>query len=394
MTVTPKYFPVPTGASRRTALLLGGALLLAACDRSQFDVDMRGLGNGFDTSAAAASVPGRPSPDERGVISYPNTQVVLARQGENVAAVAQRLGVDAAELARFNGVAPDTILRRDELLALPNRVAEPVPGGLAAPTTGVAVTDLASAAIDQAETATATGVSTSPEPVRHRVAPGETVYSIARSYAVPVTSIAEWNGLGADLAVREGQQLLIPRAGASTLPQPTLVPGSVTEPGAGTLTPLPPSASDPLPQEPIAPAASPEAEPESPAPDLGEDEPDPPAASARLIRPVDGPIIRAYSRGRSEGIDIGAAPGTAVKAADSGTVAAITQDTDGASIVVVRHEGNLLTVYVNVTDVEVNKDDSVSRGQTIARIAQGDPSYLHFETREGLQSVDPSEFLP
>lgn len=397
MTQTPKFRAEQTAGRMRTALLLGGALALTACGDGRFDVDMRGLGNGFDTSAAAAAVPDRPVPDERGVISYPSTQVVLARQGETVGTVAQRLGVDAAELARFNGVAVDTILRRDELLALPNRVAEPTAAGPAA-TSPIAVTELASGALDRVGSGTPptsppAATLPGPEPVRHRVNPGETVYSIARLYAVPVASIAEWNGLGPDLAVREGQQLLIPRAGSTGLPQPAIV-APVTEPGQGTPTPLPPSAAAPLPQETVAPAAAPEPRPEPPAPDLGSEEPEEPETGARLIRPVEGPIIRAYARGRNEGIDIGAAPGTAVKAADSGTVAAITQDTDGASIVVVRHEGNLLTVYVNVTDVSVSKDQSVSRGQTIARIPPGDPSYLHFETREGLQSVDPSEFLP
>ena len=39
---------------------------------------------------------------------------------------------------------------------------------------------------------------------------GETAYTIARLYNVSAKSLAEWNGLGPDLAVREGQYLLIP----------------------------------------------------------------------------------------------------------------------------------------------------------------------------------------
>ncbi|MDN8966508.1 hypothetical protein Q0P08_15595, partial [Staphylococcus aureus] len=58
------------------------------------------------------------------------------------------------------------------------------------------------------------------------------------------------NGLGADLTVREGQFLLVPPAGSGAAP--TRV---VTAPGVGSPTPLPPSASAPLPDEEVAPAS-------------------------------------------------------------------------------------------------------------------------------------------
>ena len=86
--------------------------------------------------------------------------------------------------------------------------------------------------------------------------------------------------------------------------------------------------------------------------------------------------------------------GTTVNAAADGTVAAITQNTNGAEIIVVRHTGNILTVYVNVENLVVSKGDSVSQGQGIASVAAGSPSFLHFEVRDGLESVDPSDFLP
>ena len=61
--------------------------------------------------------------------------------------------------------------------------------------------------------------------MRHRVEPGETVYSIARLYGVSVTALASWNGLGPDMAIREDQELLIPIVGdanqiSSTLDDP------------------------------------------------------------------------------------------------------------------------------------------------------------------------------
>ena len=380
------------------ALLAGTALLaLTACDEP-LDLDLRDLGRGFDTSDAVQSLPNRPRPDDRGVISYPNYQVAVARRGDTPRSVAARLGLDAAELARYNGVDPDVALRRDEVLALPSRVSEPSPA-TGADSTGpiqpdpINVSELASDAIDRAEPdSPAPAASTQPaqtgaEPIRHQVQGGETVYSIARLYDVPVRGVADWNGLGPDLSVREGQYLLIPVSGAAAPAQP-----DATEPGTGTPTPTPPSAAQPLPEgDPATPPAEQTEAPE--APDIGQ--PTAPAATdAPLIYPVRGAIIREYAPGRNEGIDIQVAAGTPVKAAANGTVAAITENTNGAQIVVIRHTGDILTVYVNLSDLGVEKGSTVSQGQQIAKVASGAPAFLHFEVREGLDSVDPADFLP
>lgn len=380
------------------ALLAGTALLaLTACDEP-LDLDLRDLGRGFDTSDAVQDLPNRPRPDDRGVISYPNYQVAVARRGDTPRSVAARLGLDPAELARYNGVEPDVALRRDEVLALPVRVAEPSPatgaetGGPNQPGS-IDVSELASGAIDRAEPdSPAPDASTQPdqagaEPIRHQVQGGETVYSIARLYDVPVRGVADWNGLGPDLAVREGQYLLIPVSGRAAAAQP-----DATEPGTGTPTPTPPSAAQPLPAE--DPATPPAEQTEAPeAPDIGQTSADT-ATDAPLIYPVRGSIIREYAPGRNEGIDIQVAAGTPVKAAANGTVAAITENTNGAQIVVIRHTGDILTVYVNLDDLGVEKGSAVSQGQQIAKVASGSPAFLHFEVREGLDSVDPADFLP
>lgn len=384
---------------------------LVACD-SIPDFDLRDLGDGgFDTSEAVANLPDRPRPDDRGIISYPNYQVAVARSGDTVRSIGQRLGQDATTLGRFNGIDPDTTLRAGELIALPTRVAEPSPATGAA-TTGpirpVDVAAVATTALDRAEssapattTAAPAPAATTPrsqpapvvregvEPIRHKVARGETVFSISRRYGVPVSNIAEWNSLTADLAVREGQFLLIPQGGT-----PAPRSSAVTEPGAGSPTPVPPSATAALPDETPEAALPPAATPE--APDLGEQTAAsaPQTSTARLAMPVQGPIIREYAPGRNEGIDIAVAAGTNVVAADSGTVAAVTRDTNGVAIVVLRHSGNLLTVYTNLEELRVSKNDSVRRGQTLGRVGAGDPSFVHFEVRRGLQSANPAEFLP
>jgi len=46
-----------------------------------------------------------------------------------------------------------------------------------------------------------------------------------------------------------------------------------------------------------------------------------------------------------------------------------------------------------VTDVSVSKGDSVARGQNIAKLRDGDDAYVHFEVRQGFDSVDPTPYL-
>ena len=110
--------------------------------------------------------------------------------------------------------------------------------------------------------------------------------------------------------------------------------------------------------------------------------------------PAEGAIIRGYDRKSNQGIDIAAAAGSAVKAADAGTVTVISADTNGKGIVILRHEGNLLTVYVGVSDVSVAKGAKVKRGQAIGKVAAGDPAFLHFEVRNtSKESFDPMTYL-
>ncbi|WP_334061288.1 LysM peptidoglycan-binding domain-containing M23 family metallopeptidase [Limimaricola cinnabarinus] len=415
------------------------ALALVAACAEPFDPDLRDMGNGFDTSAAALNPAPRPRPDDRGVISYPNYQIAVAREGDTVVSLASRLGLEAGAIARYNGISPDSALRSGEVIALPSRVAEPSPA-TGAQTTGpitpsnppasagrIDVTTLAGAAIDRAAPQTRPSAQTSPaaapqtpaasatasslpsaarslpsgqEPVRHQVGRGETAYSVARLYNVPVRSLAEWNGLGPDLAVREGQFLLIPPGGtAQAAPS---APAAVTAPGSGSPTPTPPSAAAPLPEErpaPVAQAPAPqESQAAAPAPEPAP-APQPvaeqaaPKASA-MAMPAQGSIIRAYAKGRNDGIDIGAPAGSAVKAAAAGTVAAITTNTEGIQIVVIRHPDELLTVYTHVVDLTVERGASVSKGQTIGKVKAGDPSLLHFEVRKGMESQDPTNYLP
>ncbi len=402
-------------AAKRTRLFGAGlALSLTAACEGGLDLDFRGdLGAGLDTTAAAqTATTKRPEPDARGVISYPGYQVAVAQRGDTLADVAARVGIPAEELGRTNGIATTAQLRQDEIIALPYRVDETATGN-----NGVDIASLAGGAISNAEpdvstealapapsaaasSQAKTATQSGPEPIRHKVKRGETAFTIARLYNVSVRSLAEWNGLGSDFTIRENQTLLIPPTAATSAASTsatkttaaaaattaTVASNTTTKPGEGSPTPTPPSASKPLPE--VTTAAEIKAQtPE--APDLGAQQT---KSKAAMGYPVSGKIIRPYAKGKNNGIDIAGTAGAPVMAAADGKVAAITTDADDVTILVLRHPNNLMTVYYNVEGVKVSKGAQIKRGQSMA-VLPDDNSYVHFEVREGFDSVDPTPFL-
>lgn len=387
------------------------ALLLSACaNTSSLDWDLRnnaGATSGAVENATAA----RPAADSNGVISYPGYQVVVARRGDSVASVASRLNLPADQLGRYNALQPGDTLREGEILALPVRVAATdaaMPGatgqmiGSGAPGTGgIDVAAIATTALDRVGTTGTTPpkagtlpfatTGSGPVPVRYQVKRGETAFTIARTFNISAKALADWNGLGPDLSVREGQYLIIPTpADISRLPASQSA-ADATPPGIGSPTPEPPSAKLPLPAEKTVPAAQ-AAKLAPPAPDLGTTRTT--ASASAMGMPVDGKIIRSYDGKSNQGIDIASNAGAVVHAAQDGTVAVITHDpATGALIVILRHAGGLLTVYAGLDTASVAKDAVVKRGQTLGTVKGGNPAQMHFEVRQGQQSVDPLTYL-
>ena len=386
-----------TGRSRRiaAAMVMSGLVMavVSGCssDRS-LDWDLRNNGSSTAGSVERATS-ARPQPDANGVISYPGYQVVVARRGDTVASLAARVGLSGTQLASFNALNPDNPLRAGEVLALPVRVAAtnvaaalptaPMPNGLD-------VSAIATTALDRVDGTSAASAaaplssqSSGPVPVRYQVKRGETAFSIARQFDISAKALADWNGLGPDLAVREGQYLIIPTAqDAARLPA-----ADATLPGQGSPLAEPPSASQPLPDEPTPTAAQVAASLPA-SPDLSAQRTT--SSAAQFVMPIDGSITRGYKKKVNDGIDIAASAGAPIKAAAAGIVAAVTKDPSGNPILVLKHSGGLLTVYTGIASIVVAQGATVTRGQTIAKAAGGT---MHFEVRQGLESVDPLPYL-
>ncbi len=322
-------------------------------------------------------------PDSRGVITYANYQVAVARDGDTVATVAARVGTTAGELARRNALPEDTILRPGEVLLLPDSVARPAPVGAAGLDTGAISTQPLGATTSPAPQPNPfQNGQTDPliDPVRHRVEPGETAYSVARLYGVSVTALASWNGLGPDLALREGQELLVPIV--SDANRISSSASLDTQPGQGTPVAPPPSAAAPLPAD-ITAAVEPE------SPNLGALRTPP---GGRLSPPVSGKIARPYDG--KNGVGFAVPAGTPVKAAAPGEVAMVSEALGGlGAIVLVRHKDDLITTYSTLADVRVQEGESVRTGQILGVVAPRDDAGLQFDVFRGVESVDPTPYL-
>ena len=80
-----------------------------------------------DRAATSPVAPAAPSatvsttPDASGIVTYDGFQAAVARSGDTVASVAQRIGMSAAELGAYNGLSPTHPLRPGDELVLPPR---------------------------------------------------------------------------------------------------------------------------------------------------------------------------------------------------------------------------------------------------------------------------------
>jgi murein DD-endopeptidase MepM/ murein hydrolase activator NlpD len=390
-----------TPATARFALLIGAALLAGACGsrREPAPVVFRSPGGGFSSSGVAAapapSVAAAPlggptaspvaagSPDDRGIVDYGGYAAIVARPGDTIDSLAARAGIAASSLAAYNGLPADHRPRSGDELILP-----PAPSGAPAavaaavppPTSGlppVTGTGLDGGAVD-AGVARAVSAPVPPPSPGFDLARIEAAIGGAPAPAVaPAAPVAEAPPLAAGPDA--------PAAGdAAALAAGAVAAAAATDAPAAPAAPIPEPAAAPA---PVAPPAAPAVAAAPPA--------------ARFAQPVAGSVTKPFSReagARSDGVAYAAPAGEPVRAAADGQVALVSESLGGdlGTVVLIRHEGQILTVYGRVGDVKVAKGDRVIKGEVIGAVAPGkaggDPS-LHFEVRRGTEPVDPAQFF-
>jgi murein DD-endopeptidase MepM/ murein hydrolase activator NlpD len=105
-------------------------------------------------------------------------------------------------------------------------------------------------------------------------------------------------------------------------------------------------------------------------------------------------------RGKSfhEGVDLRARIGTPVYAAQTGVVLYSDSKIRGyGRMIVLRHDGQVATIYGHNSKLLVRRGDVVKQGQKIAisgNTGRSRGAHLHFEVRRGLSPVNPLSLLP
>ncbi|MCL1785683.1 MAG: LysM peptidoglycan-binding domain-containing M23 family metallopeptidase [Alphaproteobacteria bacterium] len=232
----------------------------------------------------------------------------------------------------------------------------------------------------------------------HTVRAGETLYSISRAYGVDLNSLARENNIAAPYGLVVGQRLRLPGAVAIAS-----APISKPEPESAGDKKTAPDAKPAATTKPVAGDAAPvitEAKTISSKP-TGKLQTAPSRAGAKFSWPVQGRIISPFGSKKNglynDGINIAAAAGTPVKAAENGVVAYAGNELKGmGNLVIIQHSGGWMTVYAHLDTMTVRRGKRVNVGEKIGTVGStgkiSEPQ-LHFEIRKGTQAFNPSAQL-
>jgi lipoprotein NlpD len=190
--------------------------------------------------------------------------------------------------------------------------------------------------------------------VTHRVLPGETIYHIANAYMISPARLMAVNGLSDPRQLQAGQILIIPGQGGAIA---TAGPASTTWPLV--------------------------------------------RADRQFGWPVTGGLITSGFGIRNgvmhHGVDIVAAAGTPVHAADDGVVMFAGRLRGYGNVVILQHSDGYITVYGHNQRNLVSAGERVVRGQAIGELGatgRATAPNLHFEVRVHGQAENPLAYLP
>jgi len=270
------------------------------------------------------------------VEAIPPNQIVEVRANDTLYAVATRYQVTPQSVIEANGLQPPYNLRKGQALKLvPRRT--------------------------------------------HIVRPGDSVYVISQRYAVSQYQLAQLNYLKPPFELKIGQKLQLPNSLDFSVLDVGLPDGVSST-----------NIAQPTPTETSVPTAP---RKRFVAPSL--------AGSSGFTWPVQGEIITEFGPSQhgvhNDGVNIAASEGASVGAAAKGRVAFVgTNIKSFGKLVLVKHDGGIITAYAHLGDISVKEGDIVTAGQsigTIGRSGRVDSPQLHFEIRKSRQPVDPRSLI-
>jgi murein DD-endopeptidase MepM/ murein hydrolase activator NlpD len=234
-----------------------------------------------------------------------------------------------------------------------------------------------------------------PPPNEHQVREGDSVYSIARMYETSVNRLVELNDLRAPYVVRKGEKI--------RLPTPTMKGQKAV---AKYNEPVKNVRSSPIKKQEqasgvVKPQNKPRVQKVSTARAKLPSRTPKMSGNGKFMKPVNGRIISNYGPKagglHNDGINIKAVRGTAVRAAENGVVVYNGDDLASyGNLILVRHEGGMMSAYAHLEKTLVKRGAKITRGQSIGTVGstgQVDSPQLHFEVRKGSTPLNPMKYL-
>ena len=205
-----------------------------------------------------------------------------------------------------------------------------------------------------------------PSPSYHEVENGDTIYSIARIYKMNVDSLVNLNALKPPHKLEIGQKIRIAKFVSDDVPVST--------------------------------AADQSEKRKSDSPNFIERTLD---KLNHFSWPIRGEIISQFgpkSGGLyNDGINIKAAEGNAVQASEDGVISYAGNELKGyGNLVIVKHSGGWITAYAHLSKISVKRGQKVNKTDKIGEVgSSGNVSspQLYFGLRKGRDAVNPENYL-
>ncbi len=264
-----------------------------------------------------------------------------------------------------------------------------------------------------------------PPPNEYEVRQGDTITSIARMYELSANRLVSLNDLNAPYHLMVGQKLRLPMKGQSVARQEKVSSPHVQNTPVQNARiesverqPIQKKKTEIVYKEPVllesgalpgtsrmhkASVRQAQIRPKIPQKVSSKYSRQTPRLSgkSRFMHPVDGRVISSYGSKanglHNDGINIKAARGAPVRATENGVVVYTGSDLDGyGNLVLVRHEGRIVSAYAHLDKTLVKRGDKIARGQALATVgSSGNVStpQLHFEIRKGTQPLNPDKYL-
>ena len=223
------------------------------------------------------------------------------------------------------------------------------------------------------------------KPSTHRVAPGDTLFSIAWRYGLKYEDLAARNGISPPYMIKPSQIIKL------DLARSTQQVNKVVASTARTSSVAPPSSNKKIvvnDRKENKTKLSPETKLSLP---LG--------GAPQWNWPANGPILSSFqgNNGLNKGIDLGGKLGEPVLAAASGQVVYAGSGLRGyGKLLIIKHNETFLSAYAHNDKLLVQEGDWVKVGQRIADMGSSgtDRVKLHFEIRREGTPVNPLTYLP